>query len=90
MKVNKQRVIFRPGRDIYRSEIAKTEESSVHRQSINIVSFNCKNVKTSVHAINELFKNNDIILLQEHWRFQCQRDNLGEIRENMLRWQGNR
>ena len=81
-KVTKQRIIFRPGRDIYRTEIAKTEESSVHRQSVNIVSFNCKNVKTSVHAINEQFKNNDIILLQKHWLFQCQIDNLEEIREN--------
>ena len=46
------------------------------------MSFNCKNVKTSVHAKNELFKTNDIILLQEHWLFQCQIDELGEIREN--------
>ena len=52
-----------------------------NKKSLIVIAFNCKNVKTSVQAINSLIKNNDIILLQEHWLFQCQIDSLGEICE---------
>lgn len=35
--------------------------------NIKVASFNCKNIKSSTQEINELCKNNDIVLLQETW-----------------------
>jgi ribosome-associated toxin RatA of RatAB toxin-antitoxin module len=43
------------------------------------VAFNCKNVKASVQAINELLEGNHFIMLQEHWLFQNQINLLGEV-----------
>ena len=34
---------------------------------ISIVSYNCKNIKTSISDVYELCKNYKIVLLQEHW-----------------------
>ena len=36
-----------------------------------------------MYAINTLLKDNSIILLQEHWLFQCQIDYLGELGNNI-------
>ena len=49
---------------------------------MKICSYNCKNIKTSSLAINKLFKNHQIILVQEHWLFQFQIQLLGEIAED--------
>ena len=45
--------------------------------------FNCKNVKTSVQAIDELLEGNHFIMLQEHWLFQNQINLLGEVAQNI-------
>ena len=47
------------------------------------MSFNCKNVNTCNYVLNELFvkQNVDIVLLQEHWLFDCQLHRLGEVSE---------
>ena len=47
-----------------------------------IASSNCKNLNTSKHAIDKLSQNYDIILLQEHWLFDCQLHKLKEFHEN--------
>lgn len=49
------------------------------RKDLKIVSYNCKNVKTSTKAIMEIMRENKLILLQEHWLFQAQIGLLGEI-----------
>ena len=36
---------------------------------MNILTYNCKNITSSKHCIEELMKEADIILLQEHWLF---------------------
>jgi exonuclease III len=46
---------------------------------LRIVSYNCKNIKTSTQAINHLLRENNVILIQEHWLFQFQIHKLGEI-----------
>jgi len=48
---------------------------------VKVASYNCKNIRTSAHAVNKLFKvhNCDILLLQETWLFEAQLSLLGEI-----------
>ena len=50
---------------------------------LKVASFNCKNIKTSALCVNDLLKNNSILLLQEHWLFQVQLHLLNEIGENI-------
>ena len=47
------------------------------------MAFNCKNVKASVQAINELLEGNHFIMLQGHWLFQNQINLLGEVALNI-------
>ena len=35
--------------------------------TLNVCSFNCKNIKTSVTELNDLCTNHDFVLLQETW-----------------------
>ena len=87
-KVKLGHIIFRQGRDNNRSKIASNKPQE--ERHLSIISFNCKNVKTSVQPINTLiFKSNDIILLQEHWLFEFQINNLGEINDSIhFAWKG--
>jgi hypothetical protein len=39
---------------------------------LNILTFNCKNIKTCGLLFKELETDVDIYLLQEHWLFDCQ------------------
>ena len=43
------------------------------------MTFNCKNVNTSELAIEELSTYADVILIQEHWLFNCKLHKLNEI-----------
>lgn len=53
-----------------------------HVQSkLGIVSFNCKNIKTSGPFFNEISKSTDIVLIQEHWLFDYELHLLNEIHE---------
>ena len=58
-----------------------------HRTSpvnnLNIVTYNCKNAETSKYAIEELSELTDIVLIQEHWYFDCQLGNLSAICDSM-------
>jgi hypothetical protein len=49
------------------TEIAHIPTSSKGEGEIHIASFNCKNLKTSAYIIEELLKQHQIILVQEHW-----------------------
>jgi len=48
---------------------------------MNILSFNCKNIKTSGPFLEEVKKNADIILIQEHWLFEYELHLLNELHE---------
>ena len=48
---------------------------------LKLASFNCKNVNTADLAIEELSSYADIILIQEHWLFNCKLHKLNEISE---------
>ena len=50
---------------------------------VNLVSFNCKNIKTCGYVLEEIFKTTDIVLLQEHWLFHNQLDQINDICENI-------
>ena len=50
---------------------------------LNVSSYNCKNIITSTSTVNELFKDNDIVLIQEHWLFQSQIPLLDEVCEGV-------
>ena len=49
---------------------------------LNIVSFNCKNIKTSIDEIRELCEGNDIVLLQETWLFKMDIPILNQINKD--------
>ena len=76
IKINHPR-IFRCCPDPKQPTITNTH------QSLKIVSYNCKNVKTSSPAIVELFRHNDIVLIQEHWLFHFQINLLEQIHEDI-------
>ena len=50
---------------------------------LKIVTYNCKNMETSTYAIDQLSKRADIIMVQEHWYFDCQLGKLGTVCEKM-------
>jgi exonuclease III len=44
---------------------------------------NCKNLKTSAYIIEELLKQHQIILVQEHWLFKAQINTIGDLNKNI-------
>ena len=46
---------------------------------INICTYNCKNIQSSIPEINYLFNCQDIVLLQETWMFRNQLPMLSSI-----------
>ena len=60
------------------------QQQNVNKDFFNIVSFNCKNMETSKYAIQKLVKTTDVILLQEHWYFDCQLNKLNAVSEDMI------
>jgi exonuclease III len=60
------------------SEIAHKGEGEIH-----IASLNCKNLKTSAYIIDELLKQHQIILIQEHWQFETQINTIGDLNKNI-------
>ena len=34
---------------------------------LRIVTYNCRSVKSSIDSVKQLCRNNDIVMLQEHW-----------------------
>ena len=51
--------------------------------SIQVASFNCKNIKTCGNSIDEMLKYSNIILIQEHWLFHSQISIISEVNSNI-------
>lgn len=49
--------------------------------SLRIVSYNCKNLKSSIPEINNLCNEFDVVLLQEHWLHHFELDMLNSINQ---------
>jgi hypothetical protein len=43
----------------------------------------CTNLKTSAYIIEELLKQHQIILIQEHWLFEAQINTIGDLNKNI-------
>jgi hypothetical protein len=54
-------------------------EKNDRNSRILIASYNCKNIKTCRQSINSILKNNDIVLIQEHWLFHSQINIISDI-----------
>ena len=50
---------------------------------IKLTSYNCKNIKTCGNSISEILKDNDIILIQEHWLFHSQTNIISDINSDI-------
>jgi len=55
-----------------------------NKQSLKIITFNCKNCLTCGPFFNEAMKYMNVCLIQEHWLFNCQIDLFNEIHENLI------
>ena len=65
------------------TEIAHIPTSSKGEGEIHIASLNCKNLKPSAYIIEELLKQHQIILIQEHWLFEAQINTIGDLNKNI-------
>ena len=65
------------------TEIAHIPTSSKGEGEIHIASLNSKNLKTSAYIIEELLKQHQIILIQEHWLFEAQINTIGDLNKNI-------
>jgi len=59
-------------------------QDSVSSANIKLLSFNCKNIKTSGTFFQDFEKDIDIFLVQEHWLFHCELDLINEIHPNLV------
>lgn len=59
-------------------------QCSQQNEYFNIATFNCKNLETSKLAIQNLAKDIDILLLQEHWYYDCQLNKLSMVSDEMV------
>ncbi|CAC5411213.1 unnamed protein product [Mytilus coruscus] len=77
------------------SQVKQTGLTSRHRESsidcnnnskdtLNILSFNCKNIKTTGQFFQEIQKPADIILIQEHWIFHFELQLLKELHPKIV------
>lgn len=57
--------------------------ANTERDELYILSFNCKNIKTSGPFLYEMSKAYEVILIQEHWLFDFELQLLNEIHENI-------
>jgi len=53
-------------------------------KDLRILTFNCKNILTCGPFFNDILKNMDICLIQEHWLFNCQLHLLNELHEDLI------
>ncbi|CAG2193477.1 unnamed protein product [Mytilus edulis] len=65
------------------SESSNQNSEQGSSKKLNILSFNCKNLKTSGNFIRKMEKEIDIFLIQEHWLFHCELNMLSEIHDNI-------
>ncbi|CAC5379549.1 unnamed protein product [Mytilus coruscus] len=68
--------MFISGKTLTQRKLVPAETRNVNSDfkvyHLNILSFNCKNIKTCDPLFSEILFNYDIVLLQEHWLFDCQ------------------
>ena len=60
-------------------DVVHNTSITVHNNSIKIGTFNCKNIVTAGKAIEDIMKEVDILLVQEHWLFNFQLHMFNEI-----------
>ncbi|CAC5413930.1 unnamed protein product [Mytilus coruscus] len=72
---------FRPTKTPLGDQVAQTIEAS--NSTLQIVSFNCKSIKSCSATVRDLIRQNDFVLIQEHWLFEGQLNLIGEIDANM-------
>jgi exonuclease III len=65
------------------AEITHIPTNSKGEGEMHIASLNCKNLKTSAYIIEELLKQHQIILIQEHWLFEAQINTIGDLNKNI-------
>ena len=75
---------FRSGRVADRPKVVSKGRPANDKQTLSIVSYDCTNIKTSTQAISDLIQGNQILLIQEHWLFQCLFDFMGEMDGHVL------
>ena len=76
---------------LFRPYLASKKQDIAHKDTVQprqdsefrIVTYNCKNMETTIRAIDELSKTTDVLLIQEHWYFDCQQNKLCDINNNM-------
>ncbi|MEW8547754.1 MAG: reverse transcriptase family protein, partial [Candidatus Thiodiazotropha sp.] len=64
-------------------QIVNNTETENKVKMFKFITYNCKNMETALCAVETLSKIVDIILIQEHWYFDCQLSKLGEICKNL-------
>ncbi|CAG2221649.1 unnamed protein product [Mytilus edulis] len=62
-------------------QVAQPTEAS--NTTLQIVSFNCKSIKSCSATVRDLIRQNDFVLIQEHWLFEGQLNLIGEIDANV-------
>ncbi|CAG2248026.1 unnamed protein product [Mytilus edulis] len=62
-------------------QVAQSTEAS--NTTLQIVSFNCKSIKSCSATVRDLIRQNDFVLIQEHWLFEGQLNLIGEIDANV-------
>jgi len=51
---------------------------------LNICTFNCRSVKSSLNELSELCEHSDLVLLQEHWLLPFEIDCLNTVHKDFL------
>ena len=62
------------------------EPSSLRNSKSSVLrfgTFNCKNIKTCAQTFHNLLKEVDILLIQEHWLFDCELSLLDELHSDI-------
>ena len=59
--------------------VTPSQPTCSEAKPLRIVTFNCKNMETAILAFENLSKNTDIFLVQEHWYFDCQLTKLDQV-----------
>ena len=58
---------------------------SASNVSVKLVTYNCKTIEAAKCAMKSLAEHSEIILVQEHWYFDCQLVSLEEVCETLMR-----
>ena len=57
--------------------------SDSESRTLNLLTFNCKNIKTCGKTFTELNSHADILMIQEHWLFECELKLLCECHKDL-------